>query len=131
MEVKNLKPIVEAVKELGNAYKESAVLTMGFAESVKAANDLYDHGCGGLGKGMISFGFALFMFPEPTMISDVIGCGIMAAGFTYNKIVPPPMYVDDIFKTIEEQVKTIRDTEVNLDKDYTIPLDFSQINFDI
>jgi hypothetical protein len=131
MDVKNLKPAVEAAKELGSSYQESANMLMGFTECVKATNDLYDHGCGGLGKTLISFGFALFVFPEPTFISDIVGCGIMGMGFAYNKIVPPPIYVDDIFKTIEEQVKVLHDFDINIERDYKVPLDFSGFNFEI
>ena len=80
-------------------------------------------------NSLISLGIALVMFPEPFMVSDVIGGGIIAAGFLYNRAVPPPMYVDDIFKTIEEQVKTIHQGGEGLSREFTIPLDFSAMHF--
>ncbi len=116
---------VKAARELGDNYKETAGLLSGYLEGVKEVNSLYDHGYGGAGKALISLGFTVFMIPEPTMISDVLGCGIMAAGAVYNRVVPPPMFVDDIFKNIEDQVAALSGFRESLQQNYCVNVDFS------
>ena len=129
METPKTDHIVKASKELGQAFTETAGILNGMNQRLKEVNQLYDHGYGGAGNSLISLGIALVMFPEPFMVSDVIGGGMIAAGFLYNRAVPPPMYVDDIFMTIEEQVKTIHQCGEGLSRDFTIPLDFSAMHF--
>src|SRR4030042_6174920 len=93
--------IVQAAKELGETFTETAAIINGMNGAVEEANQLYDHGQGGAGNGMISLGIALVVFPEPFMVSDVVGGGIIAAGLLYNKIVSPPLYIDNVFATIQ------------------------------
>ena len=92
--------VVTAAKELGGSFTESASLLSGFNSALQEVNGLYDHGYGGAGNSLISFGIALVMFPEPFMVSDVIGGGIVAAGLLYNHFVPPPIFIDNVFDTI-------------------------------
>jgi hypothetical protein len=123
--------VVTAAKELGETYKDTANLVSDMNEAVNEVNQLYDHGYGGAGNSMISFGIALVMFPEPFMVSDVIGGGIVAAGLLYNHFVPPPMYIDNIFDTIAEQVKTIHSTGEDLAPSSSVPIDFSSMHFEL
>ena len=123
--------IVKAARELGETFTESAELLSGMNGAMNEVNQLYDHGYGGAGKSLIKFGIALIMIPEPFMISDVIGGGIVAAGYLYNRFVPPPMYIDNIFDTIQEQVKSIHETGENLKENFTLPVDFSSMRFEI
>jgi len=123
--------IVTAVKELSGSCVETAELVNGMNGALKEVHQLYDHGYGGAGKSMISFGITMIMFPEPTGVSDVIGGGIVAAGFLYNHIVPPPIYIDNIFDTIQAQVKAIHSTGEDLTKDYTPDVDFSALRFEL
>jgi len=123
--------IIKAAKELGETFTETVTIINGMNGAVKEVNQLYDHGYGGAGKSMISLGIALVMFPEPTMVSDVIGGGVIAAGLFYNQLVPPPIYIDNIFDTIQEQVKAIHSTGEDLSSNFSIPVDFSSIRFEI
>ncbi len=123
--------IIKATKELGETLTETATIINGMNGAVKEVNQLYDHGYGGAGKSMISLGIALVMFPEPTMVSDVIGGGVIAAGLLYNQLVPPPIYIDNIFDTIQEQVKVIHSTGEDLSSNFSIPVDFSSMRFEI
>ncbi|MGD0803658.1 MAG: hypothetical protein ABSA11_06255 [Candidatus Bathyarchaeia archaeon] len=123
--------VVEAASELGETYSESAGLLSGMNGVMSEVNQLYDHGYAGAGKSLVSFGITLVMIPEPFLVSDVIGCGIIAAGILYNKFVPPTLYIDNIFETIEEQVKAIHSTGEDLTQNYSIPLDFSSMHFEI
>jgi hypothetical protein len=107
MDESNVKNVVEAAKELGEAYEETEGLLSGFTESLKAAENLYGSGNQGTGAALVSLGVALIVFPEPTFISDVTGCGIVAAGLAYQKLVPPPLSVDDIYSSIEDQMREL------------------------
>ena len=71
------------------------------------------------------------MIPEPFMVSDMIGGGIVAAGYLYKWLVPPPMYIDNIFDTIQEQVKAIHTTGENLTQNFSVSVDFSSMRFEI
>ena len=123
--------IVKAARELGETYTESAELLSGMSGVMNEVNQLYDHGYGGAGKSLIKFGIALIMIPEPFMVSDVIGGGIVAAGYLYKWLVPPPMYIDNIFDTIQEQVKAIHTTGENLSQNLSVSVDFSSMRFEI
>ena len=122
--------IVKAASELGETYTESAELLSGMSGAMNEVNQLYDHGYGGAGKSLIKFGIALIMIPEPFMVSDVIGGGIVAAGYLYKWLVPPPMYIDNIFDTIQEQVKAIHTTGENLTQNFSVSVDFSSMRFE-
>ncbi len=123
--------IVQAAKELGETFTETATIINGMNGAVDEVNQLYDHGYGGAGNSLISFGIALVIFPEPFMVSDAIGGGIIAAGLLYNKLVPPPIYIDNIFETIQSQVKAIQSTSEDLSSNFIVPVDFSSIRFEI
>jgi hypothetical protein len=123
--------IVKAASELGETYTESAGLLSGVSGAMSEVTQLYDHGYGGTGNNLIKFGITLIMIPEPFMVSDVIGGGMVAAGMLYNKFVPPPMYIDTIFETIQEQVKAIHSVGENLSQPCSIPVDFSLMHFEI
>jgi len=103
----NVKNVVVAAKELGEAYEETEGLLSGFTESLKVAENLYGSGKKGTGADLVSLGITLIVFPEPTFIPDVIGCGIVAAGLAYQKLVPPPLSVDDIYSSIEDQMREL------------------------
>jgi hypothetical protein len=104
----DLKDMVEAAKELGEAYEETACLLIGFAEGVQETDGLYGSRNKGTGAALVSLGITLIAIPEPTLISDVIGCGIVGAGFAYQRLVPPPLSVADIYTSIENQVMSLR-----------------------
>ncbi|MBM3291817.1 hypothetical protein FJY84_03980 [Candidatus Bathyarchaeota archaeon] len=131
MEKPKTDHIIKAVKELGDAYIETSKNIKEFKENLTEVNALYDHGYGGTGKSLISIGIALVMFPEPTLISDVLGGGIIAAGCLYNKINPPPIFVDDIFKTINEQMKEIGNNGLDLSRNFVIPVDFTSMRLSL
>ena len=108
MDESNAGNVVVAAKELGEAYEETASLLAGFAEGVHEASGLYGSGNKGTGAALVSLGITLIAIPEPTLISDVIGCGIVGAGLAYQRLVPPPLSVADIYTSIENQVMSLR-----------------------
>ena len=131
MQSKKNDNIVKVAKELRESYAESAKLLTDFNGTINDAYQFYDHGYGGAGKSMVSLGIAIVMIPEPFMVSDVIGSGIIATGLLYNKLVAPPLYIDNIFETIQEEVKAIHDTGESINQNYSVPIDFSSAHFEI
>ena len=131
MEKPKTEHIIKAAQELGGVHVETSKNIKDLKENLTEVNSLYDHGYGGTRKSLISFGIALIMIPEPTLISDVIGGGIVAAGCLYNKINPPPIFVDDIFKTINGQMKEIGDNDLDLSRNFVIPIDFTSMRLSL
>jgi hypothetical protein len=123
--------IIEAANELGNSFKDAAGLATNISQAMYELNNLYDHGYSGAGDSMISFGVTLVMFPEPFMISDVVGSGVIAAGLLYNRFVPHALYIDDIFETIQEQVKAVHLTNEDRNSNFSIPVDLSSMRFEL
>ena len=131
MEPPKTSHAVKAAEELADSLKDVTCLLSGAHESVLEVNAQFDHGYDGPGSSMVHFGVSLVMLPEPFMISDVVGGGVIAAGLLYKKFVPPPLYIDNIFETIQEQVKAIHLEGVNLTENFSEPIDLSSIKFDI
>ncbi len=107
--MKRDKPVPKASKEIGESIVDAANLAAGVNDALEEVSRLRDHGYGGAGDSLISLGLAMVLFPEPTFISDVAGAGVMAAGVLYNRVVPPPLYMDDLTETISEQVKAMKE----------------------
>ena len=127
MDESNAGNVVVAAKELGEAYEETASLLAEFAEGVHETSNLYGSGNQGAGAALVSLGVALIVFPEPTFISDVTGCGIVAAGLAYQKLVPPPLSVDDIYSSIEDQVMNLRSSSQRMTSEMGLTIDTKKI----
>ena len=123
--------ILKAAKELGETYSETTGLITEMVECTRMVNDLYDHGQGGLGKSLISFGIALVVFPEPFMVSDVAGGAIVAAGMMYNKVVTPSLYIDDIYKSIEEQIMCLHGMKIDVAEDRSVNFVFPSMHLNL
>ena len=123
--------ISKAVNELSETYSETAKNLVLMRENLKEVKSLYDNGYGNLGKNLISLGVTLVLFPEPTLISDAIGCGVIGVGCLYNRLSPPQIFVDDIYKVIDNQIKEIFHNDIGLSKNFVIPIDFNSLNFSL
>ena len=66
MDESDAKNIVEAARELGEAYEETEGLLSGFTESLKAAENLYGSGKKGTGADLVSLGMRARTFTYPT-----------------------------------------------------------------
>lgn len=56
---------------------------------------------------LMSIGMAVFLFPEPTPISEMVGIGMMAAGAIQQGIKNQGIYVEDIPKTLKKTFKVL------------------------
>jgi hypothetical protein len=123
MDESNTSNVVMAAKELGEAYEETASLLAGFAEGVHETSNLYGSGNQGAGAALVSLGITLIAIPEPTLISDVIGCGIVGAGIAYQRFVLPPLSVADIYSSIENQVMNLRSSSQMMTSEMVLTID--------
>ncbi len=131
MKPPRISHVVEVADELAESHKDAASLLSGVHESMVEMNNLYSHGYGGPGNGLVRLGVSLVMIPEPFMITDVVGGGVIATGLLYNRVVPQTLYIDDVFETIQEQVKAIHIEGDDFSKNYSVPLDLSSIRLEI
>ena len=127
MDESNAGNVVVAAKELGEAYEETASLLAGFAEGVHETSGLYGSEKQGAGAALVSLGITLIAIPEPTLISDVIGCGIVGAGIAYQRFVPPPLSVADIYTSIENQVMNLRNSSHRMTSEMGLTIDPKKI----
>jgi len=123
----NKSNVIVAAKELGEAYEETASLLAGFAEGIHETSDLYNSGSHGAGPALVSLGITLIAIPEPTLISDVIGCGIVGAGIAYQRLVPPPLSVADIYTSIENQIMNLRSSSQRMMSEMGLTIDPKKI----
>jgi len=56
---------------------------------------------------LMSIGMAVFLFPEPTPISEIVGVGMMAAGAIQQGIKNQGIYMEDIPKTLKKTLKVL------------------------
>ena len=103
----NIKELVNSVRELSTSYSEVYSLMKGTVNSVRDFRSLIGDEQGGSKSGLVKLGIALILFPDPT-ISDIIGMGLIATGLAYSKIKPPPIYIRDVYSTIENELDIIR-----------------------
>jgi hypothetical protein len=118
--------IIAAAAELGQSHKEATELIHGMSDVTSEVKNLYDHGQGGLGKTLVGAGVSLVLFPEPTMLTDVIGCGIIAAGMLYQRVSPPPIYVDNVYSSIESQVGALQGMNTSITDQNIAAIDFPE-----
>lgn len=58
---------------------------------------------------LIKIGMAVFFFPEPTPVCEIIGAGIMAAGAIQQGIKKQAIYAENIPKELHRTLKELRD----------------------
>ena len=104
MKPKDTKTIVNSLNELKESYTD-------LSSSVKAAHN--DTSCVNnlsLSKSkpfMIAFGLKLIAIPEPTLITDVAGSCIVAAGLIQEGIRRKSLYVEDLNKFFKNSLKDL------------------------
>lgn len=103
----NIKELVNAVKELTASYHELYSLMKGTANGVHEFRNLIGDEQGSSKSSLVKLGIALILFPDPT-ISDILGSALIATGLAYSKIKPPPIYIRDVYSTIEDELETIK-----------------------
>jgi len=103
MRQEELNDIVLASKELGASYVEMSAIIRDTSADLRIAKNLWGNGRGGSVSPLVKFGLALIAFPDPT-ISDLVGSCLVCVGLVYSKIKPPPIYVEDVYSTVEKEM---------------------------
>ena len=65
---------------------------------------------------LMSIGMAVFLFPEPTPISEMVGVGMMAAGAIQQGIKNQGIYMEDIPKTLKKTLKVLSEIKYDFRK---------------
>jgi len=104
MKKEEMKPLVDAVNELGESYADLTQVLKGTTREAKATKQLWRNG---KKSWLIKVGLALIAFPDPT-ISDVVGGLLVAAGVVQEGVKRQTLHVDDLYKTFQNTMRDLR-----------------------
>lgn len=104
-EAKNLVELLKEYSENRNQTVNTAHNAMhGFTSELHSVQKLWKQGNKSF---LIKAGLALIAFPDPIIISDVIGSAMVAAGLIQLKMRNSALYVDDVYKTFPRVLKEL------------------------
>jgi hypothetical protein len=109
--VKTAKVATESMVELCESKKELCNALKATTQDSRTVQKLWREGNK---SKLMSIGMAVFLFPEPTPISEVVGAGIMAAGLVQKAIKNQGIYAEDIPKTLKSTFKELQATKYDL-----------------
>ncbi|MCW3995940.1 MAG: hypothetical protein NWE98_07295 [Candidatus Bathyarchaeota archaeon] len=110
MKVQETKTAVKSVVELCDCKREFNGSMKCTAQDAASTQKICREGNQ---SKLISIGMAVFLFPEPTPISEIVGSGIMAVGAIQQGIKRQSIYAEDIPKTLRKTLKEIRETNLS------------------
>lgn len=105
MKVQDAKNVTKSLSELSQSGRELFVAMRETAQGVRASQKLWREENK---SKLLSIGMAIFMFPEPTPISGIVGAGVMAAGLIQKSIKNKAIYAEDIPKTLKSTFRELR-----------------------
>jgi hypothetical protein len=108
LKIQEVKAAIKSFSELSDSYMDFKNLMSVTAEEAAATQKLWREGNK---SKLMSIGMAVFLFPEPTPISEIVGTGIMAAGLIQKSIKNRAIYVEDIPKTFLKTCKELRNVK--------------------
>ncbi len=108
MKVQEAKTAAKSLSELGECGKEVCNSMKGTAQGATAPQKLWREGNK---SNLIKVGMAIFLFPEPTPVCEIIGAGVMAAGAIQQGIKSQAIYAEDIPKNLKKTFKELRETK--------------------
>lgn len=104
MKLDEAKALIKSLNELNESYADFVQSLKGTLTEVKASKRLWKNG---ENPWLIKLGLALIVFPEPVM-SDVLGCLLIAAGTIQKGIRCRTLHVEDIPKTLQSLIKELQ-----------------------
>jgi hypothetical protein len=110
MKTEEAKNIAKVANELSESYVDLTQALKGTVKESRATKQLWR------GKNkpiLVKAGLALIVFPEP-MLSDVLGTFLIAAGTVQQGIQRRSIYVDNVYKTLQDTMKEIKTMKENL-----------------
>ncbi len=111
MKLEQAKNSVKAISELNQSGKDLFFSIRSTAQEAATTKQLWREGNK---SRLIKIGFTIFMLPEPTPISEIIGTGIMAAGAIQQVIKNRELYVEDIPKTLKKALRELHSSKDEL-----------------
>lgn len=111
MKPEETKAAIKSITELSQSGKELIKEIKKTTQQVSASKELWREGNK---SRLIKLGMAIFVFPEPTPVCEIIGAGVMAAGLVQKGIKSRAIYLEDIPKTIQETYKELNALRYNL-----------------
>ena len=108
---KNVKVATKSLVDRSESRKEVCDALKATSQDARATQKLWREGNK---SKLMSIGMAVFLFPEPTPISEVVGAGIMAAGLVQTAIKKQGIYAEDIPKTLKSTLKELQATRYSL-----------------
>ncbi len=101
VQAKSIHELCDCASDLGCSVKETS-------QSAGSAKKLWREGNK---SRLIALGMTIFLIPEPTPISEIIGGGIMAAGAIQQGIKNQGLYAEDIAKTLRRTMRELQETK--------------------
>ncbi|MCW4003803.1 MAG: hypothetical protein NWE95_07825 [Candidatus Bathyarchaeota archaeon] len=108
MKVEEAKVQAKSLHELGDCSKDFGCSIKNTAQSAGSARKLWREGNK---SNLIKLGAAIFVFPEPTPVCEIIGAGVMAAGVIQQGIKNHGIYAEDITKTLKRTMRELQETK--------------------
>ena len=111
MRVQDAKNLAKSLCELGQYRRELSIAMRETTQGVRTSKRLWHEGNR---SKLINIGIAIFMFPEPTPISSIVGVGVIAAGLIQKGIKNQAIYIEDIPKSLKNTIEEISSTKYDL-----------------
>jgi len=111
MKPEETRASIKSVTELSESGKDLISLIKGTAQQAAINKKLWREGNK---SRLIKLGMAIFVFPEPTPVCEIIGAGVMAAGLVQKGIKSRAIYLEDIPKTLQRTYKELNSMKNDL-----------------
>ena len=98
MKTEELKNVVDVLRELGVSYEDTLDAMSGVANELCSASLLWRKGDK---SKLIGLGLTLIAFPEPTLISDILGAVVLSAGIIQTKMRQSTLHIEDVYNNFQ------------------------------
>jgi len=102
MNAEEVRTVADALKELNESYSDLLQSMEGTVEEAKNAKQLWRNG---EKSKLVKIGLMLFVFPEPTPITETVGAALLTAEAVKRGIRSRAIYVEDVYKTFQRMLK--------------------------
>jgi len=94
MKTEDLKNMVDVLRGLGSSYEETLDAMSEVAKELRSASHLWRKGDK---SKLIGLGLTLIAFPEPTLISDILGAVVLSVGIIQTKMRQSTLHIEDVY----------------------------------
>ncbi len=105
VEPRELKSLVDVLRELGLSYEETVEVMNGVAKEVYSVRHLWKKGHN---SRLIKIGLYLIAFPEPTPLSETLGAVVLSAGIIQKKVREASLGIEDVYNTFQGVVRDLQ-----------------------